>query len=296
MITSLIVLISLFLFSSCTNTAEEAIEEQKSRVTVDFSTFQVEVEDMSRGSDDPLTLSDVAKRLSFAVFEKDGSTLVNGTTIHQVKSDDVNGFGKIQLELTSGSYQIVAVAHNGSGNVNIQSVESATLPGKTFTDTFVGVYDLNVTTADCSFKMSLNRITSAFYLNLTDDTPPKNARMMEIILHNGGSAPNQLNINPSTGYAEDNWLQSRTFTMTNIIDDELDLVYYIGKSSPTAVIVKATAKDLNSNEIMHRIFTNVPLTPNKKTRATGAFFNSSGSASFTITSDWASEDDEITYQ
>ena len=287
-------LISLFLFSSCTNTAEEPIEEQKSRVTVDFSTFQVDVEDMSRGSDDPLTLADVAKRLSFAVFKADGSTPVTGTTIHQVKSDDVNGFGKVQLELRSGSYQIVAVAHNGTDVVNIHTVASATLPGTTFTDTFVGVYTLNVISNDCSFNMPLHRITSAFFLNLTDE-PPAIAKRMEIVLNNGGTAPTQLKINPSTGLAEDNWVQTSSFTMTEIIDGTPDLVYYIGKSSPTKVLVRATAYDSDNKQVMRRPFADVPLTPNKKTRATGAFFNSSGSASFTITSDWDSDDDEIEY-
>ena len=295
MLITITLVLCIILFSACSPSTDEAPMEQKSRVFVDFSTFQVEVEDMSRGSDDePLTLSDVAEHLSFAVFKSDGVTLVEGTTIHQVKSNDVNGFGRVQLQLHFGSYKIVAVAHSGTGNVNIQSVESATLPGTMFKDTFVGVYDLDVATADCSFEMPLRRITSAFYLNLTD-TPPANASTMKITLNNGGATPNQLNINPSTGFAEDNWSQSRIFTMTNIIDDEPDLVYYIGKSFPTKVIVKATAYDSENKEVMHRIFTDVPLTPNKKTRAIGVFFNASGSGSFIITSDWASDDEEIPY-
>ena len=289
MLSFFIVLISIFLLSSCTNTAEEAIEEQKSRVTVDFSTFQVEVEDMSRSS--RAALAESATRLSFAVFKSDGSLV--GNAIHQYIENE--NYGTVQLELTSGSYKMVAVAHSGSDIVNIQTVASAILPGTTFTDTFVGVYDLNVTHADCSFNMPLHRITSAFFLNLTDE-PPVIANRMEIVLNYGGSSATQLKINPSTGLAEDNWLQTSSFTMTEIIDGTPDLVYYIGKSSPTEVIVRATAYDSGNRQVMRRAFTNVPLTPNKKTRATGDFFNSSGSGSFTITSNWDSEDDEITYQ
>ena len=288
-------LISLFFFCSCTNTTEEAVE-QKSRVTVDFSTFQVEVEDMSRSSRTAPELSDVADHLSFAVFKSDGITLVDETTIHQQKISSGADFGSVEVELYPGNYKMVVVAHSGSGDAEIESATSVILPGTTYTDTFTQVADFTVVSnQNSNLSKTLNRITSAFILKM-NDTPPANASRIEVILNNGAPAPNPLRINPGTGLAENNWLQTRSFTPEEITNETTPAhVYYISKSLPFALTVKATAYDSADEEIIRHIIPDVPLTPNKKTVATGTFFQSSASGFFTITSDWDSDDEEIEY-
>ena len=215
MITSLIVLISLFLFSSCTNTAEEAIEEQKSRVTVDFSTFQVDVEDMSRSSRAALT--EAATRLSFTVFDENGTSAF---AVHQNAGEDK--FGSVQMDLQPGTYTMVAVAHNGSDNATIASPSSATLQGKTFTDTFTKVQELTVAAnQDFRFAMTLNRVTSAFILKITDtDKVPNGVTKIEVEVNTGGTSlseldPQELIFSPSNGFA----LKNLKFTYTILVTE-----------------------------------------------------------------------------
>ena len=283
------------LFSACSPSTDDASMEQKSRVSVDFSTFQVEVEDMSRSSRTAPALSDVADRLSFAVFKEDGVTLVEETTIHQEKTSNGIGFGSVEVELYPGDYKMVVVAHSGSDNADIESATSVILPGSTYTDTFTKVADFTVVSNEHSnLSKTLDRITSAFILKL-NDTPPANASRIEVILNNGGSDPNPLSINPNAGLAAENWSQTRSFTIEEITDETPDYVYYISKSLPFALTVKATAYDSENGEIIRHIISDVPLTPNKKTVASGTFFQSSASGFFTITNDWDSDDEEIEY-
>ena len=282
----------IVLFSACSPSTDDASMEQKSRVSVDFSTFQVEVEDMSRSS--RTALSTAATRLSFAVFNSNG-TLVEGTTIHQEKTSGGEGFGSVEVELYPGDYKMVVVAHSGSDNADIESATSVILPGSTYTDTFTKVADFTVVSNQHSnLSKTLDRITSAFILKL-NDTPPANASRIEVILNNGGSVPNPLSINPKAGLATENWSQTRSFTIEEITDETPDHIYYISKSLPFALTVKATAYDSGNEEIIRHIISDVPLTPNKKTVASGTFFQSSASGFFTITSDWDSDDQEIEY-
>ncbi len=284
----IILLFSVVLLSACSGSADEALLEQKSRVSVDLSTFQVEVENMGRGS--RAALSSAASRLSFAVLKSDGTQVF---TVHQNSVDE--DFGSVEMELYPDTYQMVALAHNGDADAGITSTSSVTLPGTTYTDTFSKVQELTVKSGeDCNLDMTLPRITSAFILKLTD-TPPANAKRIEIVLYNGGPTPNPLTVNPSTGFAAENWSQTCSIPIEDMIDDTPDLIYYIGNTSPLYVTVKATAYDSDNNKIIHHIIPSVPLTPNQKTIATGTFFQSSASGIFTITSDWNSEDNNIEY-
>ena len=295
MLITITLVLCVVLFSACMASTNETPMVQKSRLSVDFSTFQVEVEDMSRNSRTAPALSDVADRLSFAVFKSDG-TLVEDCTIHQEKTSSGTDFGSVEIELYPGSYKMVVVAHGGSEKANIESVTSVILPGTTYTDTFTKVADFTVVSnQNSSLSQTLDRITSAFVLKL-NDTPPANASRIEVILNNGAPAPNPLRINPGTGLAENNWLQTRSFTPEEITNETTPAhVYYISKSLPFALTVKATAYDSADKEIIRHIIPDVPLTPNKKTVATGTFFQSSASGFFTITSDWDSDDEEIGY-
>ena len=280
MLLTIIVLFSLILLSGCSSSVDEAPMEQKSRVTVDLSTFQVEVEDMSRGSRTTPTLLDVSSRLSFAVLNSEGGQVV---TIHQDSEDD--DFGSVEMELYPGSYKMVAVAHNGDADASISSVTSAVLPGTTITDSFTGVQDLTVeSNQDCTFNMSLKRITSAFILRL-NDIPPANVKEIKVVINTSGFLlsqvnPSTLGINPNTGLASNNWKFTHTIPVADV-SKNIPL-YFIGNTSPATVTIKATAYDASGKEIISHTLTGVSLVPNKKTIATGTFFQSSGSGTFTV--------------
>ena len=284
MLLILTLVLCVILFSACSPSTDEAPMDQKSRVTVDFSTFQLDVEDMSRSS--RAALSTAATRLSFAVFNAKGN-LVNA--IHQ-ESKEAN-FGRVQMELSSGTYTMVAVAHSGSADAIITSATSVELPGTIFTDTFTKVQKLIVeSNKDCSCSMTLDRITSAFILRVTDN-PPTTVKEIEVVLNFGGIAPTSLKINPTTGCAENNWKQNSTIPVESISTGVP--IYFIGMNSSAMVMVKAIAKGENGAEIISHLINEIPLARNQKTIASGKFFTPKVSGTFTI-ENWGA-DKNLTY-
>lgn len=285
MLLVIILFFCVVLLSACSGSADETLIEQKSRVSIDFSTFQVEVEDMGRGS--RAALADATSRLSFAVLKSDGTKVVD---IHQNSED--NEFGSVEVELYPDTYQMVAVAHNGDANASITSTTSVTLPGTTFTDTFTNVQDLTVVSnQDSDLSMTLPRITSAFILKL-NDTPPADVKEIVVVVNVGGSEPTSLDVNPSTGLASKNWKQTCIIPIADISNETP--IYFVGMLKQASVTVKATAYDANGIEIISHTINGVPLAPNQKTIATGTFFQSSGSGTFTIETTWG-DDNNIEY-
>ncbi len=285
-------LLLLFTFVSCSESAHEEPAGQKSHVRVELGGFLLEVDDMGSMARAGNALSTAATRLSFAVFNSEG-TLVE--TIQQVSTD--NSFGTVEMDLYPDTYTLVAVAHNGTADADIQSATSTILPGTTLTDTFAAVQSLTVEKdKNSSLSMTLPRITSAFILKL-NDTPPTNAKEIQVVVNTGGFLlsqvnPSTLGINPSTGLASNNWKFVHTIPVEDI-SKNLPL-YFIGVNSPSTVTIKATAYDSTGTEIISHTLSNVSLEPNHKTIATGYFFKSQGSGTFTIESTWA-DDNNIGY-
>lgn len=286
------ILLLIFTFVSCSESAHEDPAGQKSHVRVELGGFLLEVDDMGSMARAEQELSTAATRLSFAVFNSEG-TLVE--TIQQVSTD--NTFGTVEMDLYPGTYQMVAIAHNGTSDAEIQSATSAILPGTTLTDTFAKVQTLTVEKdKNSSLSMTLPRITSAFILKL-NDTPPANLKEIQVVVNTGGFLlsqvnPSTLGINPSTGLASKDWEFPHTIPVEDI-SKNLPL-YFIGINSPSTVTVKATAYATDGTEIISHTLSNVSLEPNRKTIASGNFFKSQGSGTFTINSTWAT-DNNINY-
>ena len=279
-------LLGLFMLQSCNRVIEVEPVDVKSHVQVTVSPFYFEMEDMApatRGE-----ISDAATRLSFAVYDAEGALVE--TVVCQESSDE--SFGTVDLELYPGNYKLVAVAHNGGADATINSASSVTLPGLTFTDTFADVEEITVESGkNSNVSMNLPRATSAFILRLTD-TPPANAKEIKVVVNSTGFEPTSLKLNPETRLAENLWKQTCTIPIADISKDVP--VYFIGMYEVTAVTVKATAYDTDGKEIISHTISGVPLNPNQKTIATGCFFKSQGSSTFTVESTW-SEDKEVSY-
>jgi len=281
----LTLLLGLSALASCTLSVIEEPVEQKSRVLVDVRPFHLAAEDFgaaTRAADAPAT------RLSFAVFDKEGNLV---ESVMSLESAD-GSFGTVEMELYPGSYQMVAVAHSGDSDADVQSTTSVILPGSTFTDTFAKVQDLTVNSGeDCSLGMTLPRVTSAFVLRLTD-TPPANVKEIQVIVNTSGLEPGSLDLNPTSGLVSNLWKQICTIPVADLSKDVP--IYYIGMYPVTAVNVEATAIATDDTEIISHTINNVPLAPNQRTIATGTFFKSQGSGTFTIETTWGA-DKEVYY-
>jgi len=278
-------LLGLSTLVSCTLSVIEDPVEQKSRVLVDVRPFHLAAEDFgaaTRTADAPAT------RLSFAVFDKEGNLV---ESVMSLESAD-GSFGTVEMELYPGSYKMVAVAHSGDSDADVQSTTSVILPGSTFTDTFAKVQDLTVNSGeDCSLGMTLPRVTSAFVLRLTD-TPPANVKEIQVIVNTSGLEPGSLDLNPTSGLVSNRWKQICTIPVADLSKDVP--IYYIGMYPVTAVNVEATAIATDDTEIISHTINNVPLAPNQRTIATGTFFKSQGSGTFTIETTWGA-DKEVYY-
>lgn len=278
-------LLGLSTLVSCTLSVIEEPVEQKSRVLVDVRPFHLAAEDFgaaTRTADAPAT------RLSFAVFDKEGNLV---ESVMSLESAD-GSFGTVEMELYPGSYKMVAVAHSGDSDADVQSTTSVILPGSTFTDTFAKVQDLTVNSGeDCSLGMTLPRVTSAFVLRLTD-TPPANVKEIQVIVNTSGLEPGSLDLNPTSGLVSNRWKQICTIPVADLSKDVP--IYYIGMYPVTAVNVEATAIATDDTEIISHTINNVPLAPNQRTIATGTFFKSQGSGTFTIETTWGA-DKEVYY-
>ena len=278
-------LLGLSTLVSCTLSVIEEPVEQKSRVLVDVRPFHLAAEDFgaaTRTADAPAT------RLSFAVFDKEGNLV---ESVMSLESSD-GSFGPVEMELYPGSYKMVAVAHSGDADADVQSTTSVILPGSTFTDTFAKVQDLTVNSdEDCSLGMTLPRVTSAFVLRLTD-TPPANVKEIQVIVNTSGLEPGSLDLNPTSGLVSNLWKQICTIPVADLSKDVP--IYYIGMYPVTAVNVEATAIANDDTEIISHTINNVPLAPNQRTIATGTFFKSQGSGTFTIETTWGA-DKEVYY-
>ena len=104
--------------------------------------------------------------------------------------------------------------------------------------------------------------------------------------------PTSLEINPSTGLATGNWKQTRSIPVAEISNETP--VYFISMVKNASVTVTATAYDTDDKVIISHTINGVSLVPNKKTIATGTFFQSSGSGTFTVNSEWLT-DNNIEY-
>ena len=98
--------------------------EEKSHVTVNVSPFSLSMEEMGATRAE---LKAAATRLSFAVFNTEGKIVFSV----QQNSKEAN-FGQVRMELNSGTYKMVAVAHNGEREAEIKTLYATTLPGETF--------------------------------------------------------------------------------------------------------------------------------------------------------------------
>ena len=112
-------------------------------------------------------------------------------------------------------------------------------------------------------------------------------------MNTAGLAPSSLSFDPSSGLAANNWKLSCRLPAEDFASGDVP-IYFMSMFPVSVVEVKATAYDSDGEEIISHTIKGVTMTPNKKTIATGRFFVSQGSGSFTLASTWDS-DNNISY-
>lgn len=199
--TSFALLLSSMMFTSCYQEIDSTVKDNKTEVKVTLSGFSTS---LSSGNTRATLEETSVKRISFSVFDKEGSEIEQ---ITQSITDSY--FGQITLLLPGGEYTFVAVAHGVSsdavGNATIHSASEVQLPEALVPDTYSGVETFTISgNKSESFSMELNQAV-AHVVAMSEDIVPETVGYIGFQIFNtegSGEAVSAKNLplfDPSTG-------------------------------------------------------------------------------------------------
>ena len=256
-------------FLSCEKAVIDDVDDSGSKT----SNVTIRVSDIEAGwtgseTRAMVSVAEVCSRLCFAVYQ-------NGTRIKSKNQSTTDSdFGEFSLDLESGSYQVLVLAHSGNGNPTtthpdkLQFTNPDSSGGTGFTDTFYYYGDMEVTGETTQLDINLKRATSMFRLT-TSDTKPANIKKFQFY-YEGGSGT----LDATTGFG---CVKSKQSVMVNLNDSQTDqplqFDMYTFLHDETGK-VSFTVKAFNANEdiVYTKEFNDVPMQRNCITQYTGKFF------------------------
>lgn len=231
-------------------------------------------------------LSEYCTRINLAAFDASGTK----STVNQTSSD--SDFGTLTLSLSEGTYDVVILAHSGTGNATISSVDEIKFPNNKMTDTFLYYTQITVE-GTTSYDISLARVVAMFRLIVTDATPSDVAQMQ--FYYTGGSST----LDATTGFGCVNSRQTevRDVDDTAYTGQSQYEVYTLPHATDDSLKIVVSALDSLGTTLYERTFTDVPVTVNKITQYTGEFFGASteqgaSTLTLTISDEWSLEEYE----
>lgn len=239
--------------------------------------------DMSRATD----VKQVCTRISLALF-KDG---VKVKSIHQ---DTKNAhFGKIDVTLPAGTYQVVAIAHSSSGSATITSPEDISFPKNKMTDTFYYCQEVTVG-GNASYQLEMKRAVAMFRL-VTTDAIPTAVKTMKFYYTGGSSTFNAVT---GVGAKNSRQTEERTVTDAQHAGPEQFDVYTFPHTPSDVLKITVSALNASGDVIAERTFEEVPVKVNEITQYKGSFFQGTTPAdanvfSFSVQDEWSKK--EYTY-
>ena len=231
-------------------------------------------------------LSDQCTRLSVAIFRQDGTKV---KSINQSAED--TGFGVVAISLGTGTYKVVAVAHNSTeGNATISSPEKVTFANNKMSDTFACCETLTVEGEEpIDQELLLQRVVAMVRLTVTGTIPDEVARFK--FYYTGGSST----LNPSTGYG---CVQSKQTEYRPVVLDGSAVKVFDLYTAPHELndVLKLviTAQDSDNQTLNEWTMEDIPVTRNKITTWSGALFSDddtggstgSGGIGITLDTEW----------
>lgn len=197
------------------------------------------------------------QRLSIAFFQDDKKV----KNIHTLMEDLPENLVKISLP--EGSYQIVAIAHNGDGNCTISSPQKITFANNKVTDTSYLYDTLEVGASHVSKNLCLKRAVATFKLNLTDSFPEEMYQLK--FYYTGGSST----FNAYTGFGCVNSRQTEYRAINPQVSDYY--VYTFPHKEKKVLKMVITMQDNKQNDLKEETLENVPVVANDTTLYRGNF-------------------------
>ena len=259
---------------------EQQPERADGKVHVEFRVTQFEEMPFSVVTGDTRSVVDVSQvcsRINFVIFSEGAKV----KSVNQLADDD--SFGRVSLDLSEGDYQVVVVAHNGTGNATFTSPEEIKFADNKVTDTFYYYAQLSVH-QDMAVDMLLKRAVAKFRLVTTDPVPSGIQQMK--FYYTGGSST----FDAVTGFGckESRQTEYRSVTADMVGKTAQFEVYTFPHAQEDKLKMTISALDASGAEICQRVFEEVPVKLNQITQYTGAFFEESaptGAAVFTLKAD-----------
>lgn len=233
------------------------------------------------------SVADYFTKLNVQLFAQDGSKVFDKVKTQQ--AGDAN-FGMMNMELSEGTYTVVAVGHSSTISATIKSptsVQFTASDGEKLTDTFCYceplIFNGSAITQDCLMQ----RATAMVRFVFTDEETPDNVVRMRFD-YTGGSA----NFNPTTlqGITKSTQSEART------LSDEYRIYTFPYLSDSGTLKITANALSADGSTVKQRVFENVPVTRNRITTLQGTFFADSdfnttqSQIGFSVNGEWDGED------
>ena len=236
----------------------------------------------TKATEDPASY-DYVQAITLAFFS--GNTEVYSQT--QTKDDTPTGFGNFTCNLPIGVYTLVVIARQvGNGDTfTFTSPTSAGYTSERPRETFCHSQSVTVTnTSPLDLDVTLSRIVSALNIVSTDNRPEGIAKIRTT--YSKGSK----SFNPTTGLA----LDDDGFTLTNTpsaaVGSAINVTSYLFLASDEETM-DITVEALGANDVVlyTKTLQNVSFKRNRKTKAQGAIFSTSGAAGFQLETGWLTE-------
>ena len=247
------------------------------------SVFQVEQQQFA-GTHTRAALADYCCTLNFAVYD------ANGNRIKQVNQKVADaGFGTVAFAVEPGTYQVVVVGHNSSGNPTMTDPKKIRFDNKDgYSDTFLYSTKVTVSEDDQEVEVAANlhRITSLCRVVFTDAIPDKVTQMH--FEYTGGSGA----FDAATGLGSVKITQKVDFEVEPGQEACTFDLYTILRDTEGTLHLKAMAQDANQNIIRERAF-EVPMKQRVITKLSGPYFSGSDGSTISIViginTDWEGE-------
>jgi len=249
--------------------ADEGETEKAQSGNITLHVASVETIDFSNvaSSNSSTELASLFTRLQFAVFQ-DGSR----QALVSQQSTDAD-FGKATLTLAEGTYQLVVMGHNCTGNATITDLAKITFPNNKVTDTFYYYGVITVGSDAKTIDVELKRAVSMFRVSLPEALPDSVAQLK--FYYTGGSST----FSATAGYGSVNSKQTEIRDVA--AGQKVFEVYTFPHEAQDVLKMTITALDAAGNELYQCTLDSVSVEINKITVYSGDLFNTSAKSSAT---------------
>lgn len=221
-------------------------------------------------------------RLDLALFDAEGERVVK---VNQKQSDAT--FDYPTFRLAPGDYQLVAIAHSGTGAATLTSLTEVTFPSNKVTDTFYYCLPVTISDTDTHLEATLHRAVSMVRIIITDADIPDEFYQLKLY-YTGGSST----FSPSAGFGS---VQSRQTEIrllseaSRTADGHLIFeVYTFPHEATDELRITLTPQDADAQPLLAQdiLLPSVPIQLNHITECEGKIFEGNsltGTTSLTIT-------------